>query len=304
MHSTFHRVRITESLLASARQARATLGCGTLGAAYAAALPVLIDFLGMPWLATHVTGSSSPTDFFRNNWDVDGNYTEHNLRIIQLAELLLNLQVVPGFRDVLNRLIADEPEAIIAEFETARLLSFSGIRFAFRLPVGKSGSDYDLNIFFENHPIAGETKCKIDTTDSTPDKLLRVLKRSARKQMPKDMAGIFFIKIPNSWIKHPNPNELQHAVVNPLFERYKRIVAVYFYCNLADDLITHVCPVTLMNCHLNQDHRFDKAVRWDNLFKQLSGVPNWWLDIGRIAADGHGVTIRDQLGERFITSPS
>jgi len=287
--------------LACARQARAALGCGTLGAAYAAALPVLIDFLGMPWMAKHITGSSSPTDFFKNNWDLDDNYTKHNLRVIQLAESLLNLQFVPGFRSVLTRLKTDKPEAIIAEFETARLLSFSGISFKFRVPVKKARNDYDLDIFFEDHKAAGEIKCKIETTDPDFESLFRALKDSATDQMPKDRPCLFFVKIPHSWINDQLVENLEKSVVAPLFRRHKRVVAIYFYSILAVDLTTHACPITLINHYLNSDHRFDRTVRWDSLFDRLSGVPEWWLDIGRIAADGRGAMIPSENGNVFIS---
>jgi hypothetical protein len=69
------------------------------GQAYVIALNVLQLCLGHLWMQTHVLGTTSPTDFFRNDWATPGRRSIHMARVINLAEMIINLQDAPGFHE-------------------------------------------------------------------------------------------------------------------------------------------------------------------------------------------------------------
>jgi hypothetical protein len=108
------------------------------------------------------------------------------MRIVLLAEMILNLQDMPGFGACINQMHdRDQIESTYAELEIARLLyTQSDVTFAFRQPTGIKKYDYDLTITYEDSVVCcAETKCKAEETEITLDTIERSFNK-ARAQMP------------------------------------------------------------------------------------------------------------------------
>jgi len=166
--------------------------------AYKLGLAILTHVFGVDWRDTNifrarkgflknVTGANTPLD-----------REIHKMRIAILAEMILNFQDMPGFDACVDQMHdSDQIESTYAELEIARLLyTKSDVAFAFRQPTGVKKDDYDLTITYEDGVVCcAETKCKIEETAITLDTIERSFNK-ARAQMPSDMPGIIFVRVP------------------------------------------------------------------------------------------------------------
>ena len=156
------------------------------------ATDVLLNFLGLEWLKVHVLAEEGPTDFFKNANDTFDQKIAHTFRVIHLAEMLLNLQPVPGFSFVLSGLKGGEIESRFAELEIAKLMFFYRVPFRF-MPPSERGHSYDLELKWGDEIVATDTKCKYEKTPRGVQTVVSTLVKS-RDQLPKDKPGFFFHK--------------------------------------------------------------------------------------------------------------
>ena len=70
------------------------------------------------------------------------------LRIIDLAEVIYNLQAVPGFDNCIARMRDGDIEGTAAELDLGRMLYLNQVPFRYVVPQGLKGKDYDAEIFF------------------------------------------------------------------------------------------------------------------------------------------------------------
>jgi len=294
------RDRIERALLASARRARFTLACGTLEAAYAAALPVLTEAMGPQWINTNISTPSKKSKFFQVELSDNQSRIRHYMRVINLAEMLINLRHVPGFNAVHHNLMYASVEDTFAELETAKLLIMAEVEFEFRVPSKTKGEDYDLDIKFCGQEAAAETKCKREITAIGGGTLSNSFK-TAKPQFPEGKPALIFVKCPHNWISDGNLVRIFESATNAFFRSNSGIAAIYLYGSIDHDLGSHVCPVTVTNAYLNERRDSDRAVQWDKLLDDYRGTPSWWLDIGKIAADGRGAMIPSENGNVFIS---
>ena len=116
-----------------------------LDRAYKLGLAILTQVFGVDWRDANVFHARK--GFLKN---VTGANTPlereiHKMRIVLLAEMILNLQDMPGFETCINRMHDNARiESTYAELEIARLQS--DVAFAFRQPTGVKKDDYDLTI--------------------------------------------------------------------------------------------------------------------------------------------------------------
>jgi hypothetical protein len=129
------------------------------------------------------------------------------LRIFDLAEILLNLQMVEGFDGCVARLRradAQQVESTFAELQVGKLLYVHDVDFEFVVRTDEKGADYDYDIDFHGGWRAcAEAKCKLESTEINP-RSVRATLNEARKQLPKDRPGIIFVKIPQHWFERRN----------------------------------------------------------------------------------------------------
>src|SRR5271169_1591181 len=83
-------------------------------------------------------------------------------RVIDLAEILINLQDVPGFNGCLKKVRSGEIEGTYAELDLGRLLYAYKVQFSYVTTTGVKRADYDVEIKFPDVIIAcTEAKCKV-----------------------------------------------------------------------------------------------------------------------------------------------
>ena len=120
-------------------------------------------------------------------------------RLIELAEMLLNLQAIPGFAEPLGKLQTDDAEAAFGALEAAKMLRRSRVRFEFVLPSGVKGYDYDIEAHPENGPaVPIEAKSKLASTTRSEESITSTLKE-AKKQLPNGRPGVIMVRVPREW---------------------------------------------------------------------------------------------------------
>ena len=120
-------------------------------------------------------------------------------RIVDLAELLINLQHVVGFDDCIKRMELGDIEATYAELDLGRMLYQSDIDFRFVTTTGTKGDDYDIEIVLKDGTVVcADAKCKIEATQLSERTVVNSL-HQARTQFPSDKPSVIFVKMPPRW---------------------------------------------------------------------------------------------------------
>jgi hypothetical protein len=212
-------------------------------------LVLFAHFFDWPWVVRWITGPRGEPGNFLLNDDCNGvNGQKHQLRVIRLAELLLRLQHVPGFWDVLDTMVEQGVEVGISELEAGERLMLCGIKFAFRKPIGQKGFDYDLDIWpAEGLHICGETKCKIQsTTAKSVETVMRSIRDARKRNLPADKPAVVFVKIPKEWVDDPAFNQDLDRAYDHLFARSELLVGVTTFCS--DWLLVPGLAVEVLMC--------------------------------------------------------
>jgi hypothetical protein len=122
------------------------------------------------------------------------------LRIIDLAEVIYNLQVVSGFDSCTARMRDGDIEGTAAELDLGRMLFLNQVPFRYVVPQGIKGKDYDAEILFSDGVVAcADAKCALENTELKAKAIFNKLEK-ARKQLPADQPGIIFVKMPPRWM--------------------------------------------------------------------------------------------------------
>jgi len=170
-----------------------------LAAAHLAALHVTGRIMGTEW------GKAWFCEFSTNNVGgmyfrpSDGPDDQHVVwRQIRFAELLFNLQDVDGFW---KRRVEwqGHPESAVAELESAFYMLSCGHRPSFTQPDKSGGKVPDFGVVLRwGARAVWEAKAKLETTEFALKPLQNIL-RKARRQLPKDVSNVVFVRIPERW---------------------------------------------------------------------------------------------------------
>jgi hypothetical protein len=162
---------------------------------------IIRGFMSLEYLKKHFDPDSSKS-FFKISFGTSEEEATRNYRVIDFAELLINLKDIDGFNECISRMReADNPESGLAELHIAKMLYINQWPFKFVKPQGKRGNDYDMEIIRNNQIMCADTKCKIEATELNSGTITSVLK-NGRTQLPPDGPGVFFVKIPQKWMDH------------------------------------------------------------------------------------------------------
>jgi hypothetical protein len=149
---------------------------------------------------------------------------------VQLAEILLNLQDVPGFDNRLRRLLRDNLESAVSELEAARLLTISCLPFEFVEESGRRGYDYEALVQLPTGDLgACEVKRKVGSSAPRLGSIYKSLSEGVG-QIPSDLPGILFLQVPEGWIVAGD--QLSTAVegaIGKLFRNSSRVIAVVVF---------------------------------------------------------------------------
>lgn len=252
--------------------------CDDFQLAQTAAQAIMRVVLGEDWLKAHVLSDSPPTNFFRNNSVTDAEGTLGAFRIVQLGEMILNLQYVPGVLKTLEMIRKGDIEGGFAELEVAKLLFVNDRSFEFVEPRRKKKDDYDLLVRFGDLSVPAETKCKYELTNPTENTLVDTL-RTARDQLPDDRPSVVLVKLPPVWSDGRSEDAL-HNLLEAATKRFFRgtgaVVSVKYHTSLIFDTGQTWSPIVLLTEFSNDRHRFDPHVSW-NIFRAIENTPDTWI---------------------------
>jgi hypothetical protein len=251
---------------------------------FALASAVVRGFLGEKWLDRYVMPNRRRPGFLTMNETNGASLDMSAYRIMDLAELLYNLQNVPGFDECIARMRNGDIEGTHAELDFGRMLYLHKIRFRYVIPSGLKGRDYDVDVIYPNGlAVCGDAKCKVETTEFGTKTIDDTLEK-ARSQLPADRPGIVFVKLPPKWMEIPNFATISAAVARDFLRTTKRVVSVKYYTS----------PITFIDDMLKVQHAFQEVSNpitdfgnfqnW-NIFRinlmrpEWNGMPPWWQRI-------------------------
>jgi hypothetical protein len=245
---------------------------------------VLRAFMDADWVERHIVSDGRKKGFLSID-ESDAIRRETTFfRVMDLAEVIYNLQPVPGFDECITRMRDGDIEGTYAELDFGRMLYLNKVPFRFVVAQGTTGLDYDIEIEYPNGVIAAaDAKCKIESTDFSENTIRNTLGK-ARKQLPDDSPGIVFVKVPPRWISDPATVASTLDVARSFLRGTRRVVSVKFYSS----------PITFTGNMLRHDHAykeisnpttdFGNGVDW-NIFKkfvlppEMNGMPPHWQRI-------------------------
>jgi hypothetical protein len=263
---------------------------------FALAGAVVRAFMGDQWFDRHVVPSQRKPGFVTMDESSQISLDLSAYRLIDLAELLYNLQLVEGFDDCLDRMRQGDIEATYAELDLGRMLFWHHVLFRYVKPTGVTGADYDVDIIYPNGlHVCGDAKCKVEGTDFNARSIGYSLSK-ARKQLPDDQPGIVFVKIPPRWYNEPNFINLASAAALEFLRTTRRVVSVKFYVSAT---VFHSGWVKIEHGFKelsNPVTDFGENVNWDIFHKHTnvpaSGMPAHWQRIlfypDGVPRDGQG----------------
>jgi hypothetical protein len=241
------------------------------------ATSILKHYFGQEWLDTYPAKPG-----FLQIDETDPNRKDLSaLRLIDLAEVIYNLQPVPGFDDCIAKMKAGDIEGTFAELDLGRMLFLNSIPFRYVVPQGVKGKDYDVEVLYPDGVIAcADAKCALEKADLREKAIANRLEK-ARQQLPSDRPGIIFVKTPPKWMEQSEFLSIVMQTTKALFQRSQRIVSVKFY----------VSPNSIEDGYIKQQHaykemsnpnaRFGAPRSWDlfrkfDLPPEANGMPPHW----------------------------
>jgi hypothetical protein len=256
-----------------------------LEASFRLSSAILLDFFGPEWTDYYLThkGLIQETTYF-------GAGDQFMLRMITLAEMLLNLQDVAGVGAPRSLIGRGNIEAGFSELEAAKFLCWSGAKFKFNVPTAKSRSDFDLHVIFKNG-IAGcaETEVKSEAGQLTETTVFRSL-HHARKQLPHDFPAAILMKLPESWLSKENCKIIDQQI-RRFLGGTETVVAVDLFATGFRLEGTVAEPIVGGVEVLNNQHRFlDRSLDWSLVGPSERGStthmksPPWWTSIPALVA--------------------
>jgi hypothetical protein len=247
-------------------------------------------FMGHGWLKKHLNPDPKNRSIFRLSDDKADAITSRH-RLVDLAQCLINLYLVDGMQELLSNMKkAENPEGQFAELHIAKMLYVNKWPFQIVPPSIKRGKSYDLKITYHDQTMCGETKCKIESTDISSKTIFNSL-QTGRNQLPPDGPGVFFVKFPRSWMKHPNWKKITRQGVMDFFKGgTQRVVSVVLYVDTIHydgKGIEHVHHfVEIVNPHHKMGKLYDWRLfeRWQSLPGSKGETPPHWVKPEQVVA--------------------
>ncbi len=257
---------------------------------------------GMRWVSENILATHAESGYLRCNDGTEATKYLHIAKVIELAELLYNLQTVPGIQAIYRRVIEDPPglEATILELEGLRLIWFTKLGFR----IVHSGAGRQLNYECEIYLPSGvtaycEMKCKLETQEFSATTIKNTLD-IARAQLPKGGCGVVILKVPSSWFNSPDTSASLDLAVEQVLRNTTRISEVVLYDRMLFEGAEYLFYVGSIRETLNQ--RSPCAAALDGgIFRKTpppSLNPEHWLLFSTLTED-----ILQQLLEVELNQP-
>jgi hypothetical protein len=247
------------------------------GRAYRLAVPLIVRFMGLDWYDTYLSRNGTGPNYLRPTIWTDEGLDTHMMRATIFAEMLFNLQEVPGFDACLEQMSAGKIESAFAELEIGRLMAIHNLDFSFVRPTGTRGESYDLEIRYpDGYPVCAETKCKLEETEITLQTVADTL-NDARPQLPQNKPGIVFLKIPRHWIDDVTYASSLEEVVAKFLRGTGRVVSVKVYTSKIVYSPDELGEVLAYREFSSSNHRFptERNRNWDLLPRSPAAPESW-----------------------------
>jgi hypothetical protein len=194
------------------------------------------------------------------------------LKLVDFAELLRNLQDIPGFDACIDRMQHGVIESTFAELDLGRMLYCSNVDFSFVKPQQKKGLDYDVEITLsDGMVVCADAKCKVEDFSA---ETVRYSLEKARTQFPKDRPSIIFMKVPYRWFAEPILGVSLINIAEKFLRGTGRIVSVKFYVSdigYRDKALRHDHAFKEIS---NPNNRFDPSCDW-TMFAEPTAKSGW-----------------------------
>ena len=249
------------------------------------AVAVLKYALGEEWLERHISPHARDRGVLTIRRGESEDAEIAKMRMVELSESIFNLRRIHGISGCIERMkTAPNPEPFIAEIHIAKMLYANDWPFSFVAPRGREGYDYDFEIDCHGHIVCADAKCKIEETPLSARTITQTLTK-ARKQIPANALGIFFVKFPQSWTNEPRWQETTTRGAMDFFAQGSgRIVSVVFYVEtyrLAGDRLA--AQTQLRREVLNPRRRYGMDIdwklfsRWQPPSNAVDAMPPKWV---------------------------
>lgn len=249
------------------------------------AFVVLRTFLPETWCERHILGGADANQRLRQEGEDRRSRIKAQAWLISLAEMVFNLQDVPGFDGRLERLAHSKLESAVAELEAARLLAGSNLQFRFVRESGHKQKDYDTEVNLPSgEEAACEIKTKLESTSLSEGSILKSL-HSAAKQVPADKPAIVFLRLPGSWLQDLELKDAAEAAAASLFRNNKRVVSLIYFWEewqkLDNGALLRLAKFRELG---NPDSRYFDPINVDLIRSWESAkAPRGWLTFAMIA---------------------
>ena len=191
------------------------------------AIETLAQILGVRWLQKHVFPLRGAHGLLRLPGE-GAALGRFSTRLIDLADLLFNLQAVPGFSEKIDEFAKGGVESMLAELEGARQCLRVGWPVTFVRKSNKARS-YDLDVEIPGCvQVAVEVKVKLSAGPASASALVSRLS-AARKQLPKDRPAVAFLRVPVEWMSSAAGQVAVEAALQQVFRNSTRPSAVVLH---------------------------------------------------------------------------
>ena len=142
--------------------------------------PYCGTFLSEAWWNRWVMPGTAKPNFLRIDEFDQSRLDLTALRVIDLAEVLYNLQHVPGFDECIAKMRNGDIEGTYAELDLGRMLYLNQVPFRYVVPQKVKRLDYDVEVEYQDGVIAcAEAKCSIESTELGANRIKNKLDRCA-----------------------------------------------------------------------------------------------------------------------------
>src|ERR1700687_710293 len=272
-----------EMLLKMARDSPPGEWAGTIRV-YGLALQALRFFFGPVWSERHIMDDAAPRGFLNRFHNVEAQETSFR-RIINLAEMIVNLQHIRGVEAVFDEIYYGKIESAFAGLEAGKVLSCHGLEFRYIWAAKKEGHDFDIELKFQNGQLGcTEVESKAETTLISEKTIIRSL-REGRAQLPPHYPGVVILKLPGKWWSGTENMKTIAAAINNFIRGTSLVVSVIiiFSVDAFENGAIHTWLHSLEV--LGDNHMFDRSVLW-RVLRDEAKFPSTWMDLTEIAKEG------------------
>lgn len=236
---------------------------------------VIQMFFGQAWFERNASFSGK-NKFLRSQPKNQAELNDHFIRIKELAEILYNLQDIPGVDNPLDQLYGGNQQISsgLAELEAGRALRMYGVSFRYITPSKKAGHDYDLEIIYPNGATCcGDVKEKQETTTLSRGTLDRAVDDALGRNLPKDRPCVVLIKVPQHWYESPELGDILYRVVGSRTKLYPHLVGILIFATVIETVAPSIARrhVRLVVYEV-KEHKFRRdGEDWGPMIADYSG---------------------------------